>query len=348
MQTLIIGAGLAGLALAESLERRGQPYTLLEARARFGGRIKTQHHGAGAFDMGPAWFWPGQPRIAALIDRLGLEKFDQYAEGALTFEDAQGRVQHGRGMSSMQGSWRLKGGFGALTDALANQLPATRKRLNAQVTVLTKTADGITATLSNGTQISADQVVLSLPPRVAATLSYSPALPKAALQSMQDIPTWMAGQAKALAVYETPFWRINGLSGDAQSRYGPMVEIHDASPADGGPYALFGFIGVPPSARLDQNILRQHIKSQLGRLFGPQAADPLTLFVKDWAFDPYTATDLDQAPLYAHPSYGLPQDLTDVWDGRLHFGGTEVAPQFGGYLEGALEAAENILSLCRK
>jgi len=39
----------------------------------------------------------------------------------------------------------------------------------------------------------------------------------------------------------------------------------------------------------------------------------------------------------------MPPALTDLWDGRLHFAGTEVAPTFGGYIEGALEAAENVL-----
>jgi monoamine oxidase len=29
----------------------------------------------------------------------------------------------------------------------------------------------------------------------------------------------------------------------------------------------------------------------------------------------------------------------------LHFAGTEVAPIFGGYIEGALEAAENVLDV---
>lgn len=343
MKTLIIGGGLSGLALADALETGGQDYILVEARNRFGGRIMTEHHGASYFDMGPAWFWPGQPRIAALIDRLGLEKFDQFAEGILTFEDERGQVQRGRGFASMQGAWRLKGGLGALTRTLAEHLPARRKRLNAMVTTLNKTDTTLTATLSNGDTLQADRVVLALPPRVAAKIEYAPALSQNAIQSMQGVPTWMAGQAKAIAVYETPFWREDGLSGDAQSRCGPMVEIHDASPAQGGPYALFGFIGFPPQDRTDEQILRQQLHHQLIRLFGPKAGEPAKLFVKDWAIDPHTSTKADQAPLYAHPTFGLPRALSELWDDTLYFAGTEVAPQFGGYLEGALEAAENVL-----
>jgi monoamine oxidase len=128
------------------------------------------------------------------------------------------------------------------------------------------------------------------------------------------------------------------------SRKGPMGEIHDASPADGGSYALFGFIGVPPRGRTDEHQLRQQLCAQLLRLFGPQAAEPSQLYIKDWALDPFTATEADNAPLYAHPTYGLPLEMTNLCHNTLHFAGTEVAPAFGGYIEGALEAAENCLS----
>ena len=46
------------------------------------------------------------------------------------------------------------------------------------------------------------------------------------------------------------------------------------------------------------------------------------------------------AVFFAHPNYGLPCVLSGLWDEALVFGGTEVAPTFGGFLEGALEAAE--------
>ena len=340
MKTLIIGGGLSGLALADRLEAAGHDYLLVEARDRFGGRIQTQYLDDGYFDMGPAWFWPGQPRIAALVERLSLEKFDQFSAGDLTFEDPHGQVQHGRGFSSMEGSWRLKGGLQALTQSLADRLPDDRKLLNAQVRSLINTDQGIIAHLANGDRIPADQVVLALPPRVAAEITFTPDLPLAARTSMQQIATWMAGQAKAIAVYDTPFWRDAGLSGDATSTFGPLVEVHDASPAEGGPFALFGFIGIPPQSRGDEPRLRQHIQAQLIRLFGPDAAAPKQLYIKDWAFDQNTSTQADLEPLYAHPDYGLPQAMAHLWDGKIRFAGTEVAPQFGGYIEGALEAAD--------
>jgi monoamine oxidase len=342
-QTLIIGGGLSGLAIARTLHDQGADFVLLEARARFGGRIMSVHHGGAAFDMGPAWVWPGQPRIAALAARMGLSTFEQYSAGAQSFEDAGGRVMHADGPAAMAGAWRLRGGCGALTDALARGLPQTRRRTDSAVTALARDSAGITATLADGTQLAAQRVILALPPRLAARLTYTPALPSAAMAALADVPTWMAGQAKALAVFEAPFWRSAGLSGDAMSRRGPMVEIHDASPAAGGPFALFGFIGTPPEARIDEARLRIQVRAQLVRLFGPPAADPAALFLKDWAHDPHTATAADRQPLLAHPVYGMPGALHGVWDGALRFAGSEMAPLTGGYLEGALEAAEAAL-----
>ncbi|MEM7732697.1 MAG: NAD(P)/FAD-dependent oxidoreductase [Pseudomonadota bacterium] len=344
MTTLIIGGGLSGLALADLLERKGQEYHLLDARDRFGGRITTEHVGDGYFDMGPAWFWPGQPRIEQLVARLGLAKFAQHAAGELTFEDENGRVQRGFGFASMAGSWRLKGGLTQLTNALADRVPEPRKRLNAQVAHLERRGSMCRATLLDGSIMDADRVVLAMPPRIAATITFSPGLPEAAEQAMVNVPTWMAGQAKAVVVYDTPFWRDAGLSGDAMSRRGPMVEIHDASPAEGGPHALFGFIGVPAEARADEQLLRQAVESQLVRLFGEDAASPRAVLIKDWAFDPLTATPADATPHYSHPAYGLPGALRNLWDGRLIMAGTEVAQSYGGYIEGALEAAEAALS----
>ena len=119
-----------------------------------------------------------------------------------------------------------------------------------------------------------------------------------------------------------------------------MVECHDASPSEGGPYAIFGFIGIPPESRRDTEALRQQLRTQMARLYGPRAQNPRHLFLKDWAADPFTATEFDRQPVHAHPDYGLPRVLAGLWDNRLILGGTEVAPTFGGFLEGALEAAE--------
>ncbi|MEM7442131.1 MAG: FAD-dependent oxidoreductase [Pseudomonadota bacterium] len=351
VDVLIVGGGLAGLSLAQRLEQKGIDYLLLEARDRLGGRILTKSVGVngntGSFDLGPAWFWPGQPRIAALVRNFELEVFDQYSAGELTFEDEAGRVVRGQGFASMEGSLRLAGGMGALIERLRDCLPSDRIRLDRPVTRLSPEGREIVATAEakDGAKetINASQVVLAIPPRVAAdTIDFLPEMPSKALKAMRQVPTWMAGHAKIVAVYERPFWREAGLSGDAMSHRGPMVEIHDASPPSGGPYALFGFVGTPPGSRRDNaDRLIDLARVQLGRLFGEQTARPSEIMLQDWAFEPATSTALDLTPLQFHPTYGTPRPLANIWEGRLILASTETAAQFGGYLEGALEASDN-------
>ncbi len=345
---LIVGGGLSGLSLADRLARSGVDFLLVEAQDRLGGRILTEEISGGQFDLGPAWFWPGQPKMADMVRRFSLPVFEQYATGDLIYQDQSGAVQRGRGYASMQGSLRLGGGMGSLTSALADVIDADRFFLGTALRSLTY-EDGLITTKLDGSgqtdEVRAKRVVLAVPPRVVAeALAFHPTLDATQTDAMSRIPTWMAGQAKILAVYEKPHWRDAGLSGDAMSQRGPMVEIHDASPIEGGAYALFGFVGVSPEARVTHKdeVMRLAL-DQLQTMFGPSMGEPLNLVIKDWATMPEIATSEDHAPIRSHPRYGLPPDLRGLWDGNLHLASTEAGQHFGGFLEGALEAAEATL-----
>jgi monoamine oxidase len=339
----IVGGGLTGLALAYGLHQAGMDFQLFEARAMLGGRIAALTTPVGAVDLGPSWFWPGQPRIARLVEELGLRAFPQHAIGDVCYEDERGAVHRGMGLASMEGSFRLEGGMQSLIKGLAARLPQERLHLSCRVTDIVK--DG-RLFIDGGRWCEAEHVVLALPPRIAATLRFQPAPEPDTLRHLAAIPTWMAGHAKFVAVYDTPFWRRDGLSGDAMSRRGPLAEIHDASGPHEAPAALFGFLGVPaPLRRGREDELSAAALQQLARIFGPEAAAPMTTALMDWAAQPETATDADAILPAGHPPYGLPTALVGTWEGRLHFASTETASHMGGLMEGALASAERVLDL---
>ncbi len=355
MQTevFIAGAGLAGLSLAASLQKRGIDYWLAEARDRIGGRILSAEFGAtgnvsSIADLGPSWIWPGQAHIAALLTELGIGVFEQYSAGRLIYEDELGQVRRDLDYSSMAGSLRIDGGIARVTDGLAASLDSAAIHLSRRVCAIREDQDGYRIELAHpgGTlEVAARKVVFAMPPRLIASLiEFEPALPEAIIQEMTSIPTWMAGHAKLFAFYEQPFWRAEGLSGDGISRRGPLMEIHDASAENPGHGVLFGFVGLAAGSVLrEPSRLIDDAVKQLENMYGAAAATPLDVTLQDWAGEEFTATEADQV-ISQHPPYGLPPGMATLADKDLLFASTEMAPQFGGFIEGALEASQEVLA----
>ncbi len=347
IDTIIVGGGLSGIYAAWLLSRSNLSCLVLEARERIGGRILCPEHQGFHPDLGPSWYWPEiHPRMACLIQSLGLEGYPQFETGQGRIQRADGTARTVRTGPMAPQSWRLSGGMQALLTALAEGLPAGAVRCGHPVCEIEKTPYGVQVSVGELekaplARFTARRVILALPPRLAAgSILFTPELSHPLTQAMLKTGTWMAGQAKFSALYEKPFWREMGLSGQAFSERGPAGEVHDGSSRNGGPYGLTGFLGIPAAQRRTGDRLNEAILAQLAVLFGSEAARPMAFFYQDWAQERFTATMYDQPPMYAHPRYGAPAGKTSIWDAAVHFAGTETAPMSGGYLEGALEAAE--------
>lgn len=355
----IVGAGLSGLYAAYRLQQMGiTDFVVLEARQEPGGRILTLSSSqmtaakpgdavaTDFFDFGPSWFWPGyQVQLGRLVDELGLQQYGQHETGDMVVERSREMpVLRMAGYKSAPASMRLIGGMRALTDALLNHLDQERIHTSQTVHRLRRMEGGVEVDSrdARGSEMTwkATHVLLALPPRlVQASIEFSPALPASLSLSWKETPTWMAPHAKYFAVYETPFWREQGLSGVGRSSVGPMLEIHDASTPQGRA-ALFGFIGVPATARKvfgDKELLAL-CRAQLERMFGPQAADPSAEFIKDWAADPFTAVEADRTGVGQHVDAPPFSASAGPWLGHLTGVGSEWSSRFPGYLAGAVEA----------
>ncbi|WP_017221601.1 flavin monoamine oxidase family protein [Moritella dasanensis] len=364
---VIIGGGLSGLYAAYLLEQQGKDYILLEGRNRLGGRIYTEDQ----FDMGPSWFWPDMhPRITQLIDELHLPVFPQHDKGAFLFDKYENKapLRYESGYAGSPPSMRVAGGMQTVIDGIKTKLTDEHIICNAKATHVEYYAEHsaehqdrysiVTAEINGATQtIQTRQVIFAMPLRLLAnSIKFTPALPKQVQNKFAATATWMAAHAKFFAVYDTPFWRETGLSGSASSQVGPLAEIHDASTIDAtnsatssGNGALFGFVGIDAHTR--QSAGNELIKSlavkQLVRMYGEQAAQPIDVKLVDWSQKILTATDADKNAPSAHPHYGLRDihsALIPVNQQGWYFAGTESAEENGGYIEGALEAAEMVMS----
>ena len=318
---LIVGGGISGLHTAYQLQKRGIDFILVDARERLGGRILSKNYGLNdtydskkaAYDLGPSWFWPGQKNMEALVHELGLADsvFQQPGSDETIYEDQQGNIQKGFYGISMQGIYRMKAGIRQFISAFEEKITPESIKTSAVVNTLEYRDNGILTSLTENKsinnksnyQITSNRVVIALPPRIAmSSIQFKPLLPESRVSELNSYATWMAGQAKIVAIYDKPFWLEQGLSGDAISQLGPLREIHDASPyhteSDESihqQYALFGFIGVPADDRKgNESNIKKATVTQLVRMFGKDAANPSSLILKDWAQEIFTSTQADQ------------------------------------------------------
>ena len=341
-EVLIAGGGLAGLAAAWQLHRHGVDVILLEARERVGGRAHTLNIRGGLFDFGPTWVWPNQPTMASLLTHFGLTTFPQYCKGELIHQQEDGTLRRDRSMKPVRGALRISDGVGALVDALRNDLPSERVQLNTAVQTFIAENEKVVVKIGDAgseTTLTAEQVAIAFPLRLAANCRYSPDLDGTTRRYLRQTPTWMAGQAKFIAIYDLPFWRYDGLSGAVLSCIGPLAGIHDASPnSKAAPYGLFAFLGIDSATRsaMTEEKLIASILAQLVDLFGSVAGSPREVKIVDWSNDPWTATEADRKNLWgSRPEY-VPIELSEPWQGRLRFIVTETAETDGGLMEGAL------------
>ncbi|WP_299685170.1 NAD(P)/FAD-dependent oxidoreductase [uncultured Tateyamaria sp.] len=343
---LVIGAGIAGLVAARVLHRAGQDVTVIEARDRLGGRALTRD----GIDLGPAWIWPAmQPRVAALVQTLGLELLPQYETGDFVYE-AQNGIRRGAFPQRYGDAARVRGGIGALAARLAEDLPDGTIQYEQPVTGLDLTAPPL-VTLSDGAVLTPDRLIVAVPAPILATWAVSPDWATDRRAAMTRWPTWMAAHAKVVARYDRAFWRDAGLSGSAISHVGPLAEVTDQSDPDTGIFAVFGFVSWPHMLRQDTKALKHAAIDQLIRLFGTEAATPRALHLLDWASEPFTATDADRSAPQGHPPYGLPELSIPVGN-RVFFAGAELSADNGGLIEGAVEtgeaAAQALLTAARR
>ncbi len=238
---------------------------------------------------------------------------------------------------------RVVGGSVLIAERMAEQLGA-RVRLGHPVRRVEQDDGGTRVITRTGEVYEAGRVIVTLPPTLAGRLEYQPALPSWRDQLTQRLP---AGSViKVFATYEEPFWRTDGLTGQAASDTGPVKVTFDNSPPSGRPGILLGFIEANEArswARRSPSERRRATLSCFARYFGPRAGQADEYIERDWM-----AEEFSRGCYGAHFAPG-------VWTaygpalreamGRIHWAGAECAPVWNGYMEGAVRSGEHAADL---
>ncbi|GAA5007138.1 FAD-dependent oxidoreductase [Streptomyces siamensis] len=194
---------------------------------------------------------------------------------------------------------------------------------------------------ADGTTVTARRVVVALPPPLAARIAYDPLLPADRDQLCQRLP--MGSIGKAIAVYDTPFWRADGLNGQVVSDTGTVRSTFDNSPPDASYGALMGFIEADEmrasdSATVDE--VKAAVLKDYAVYFGDKAKSPTSFVLQRWDNEGYSrGGPVAYAPPGVLTEYG-PALRRPV--GGIHWAGTETSTYWNGYMDGAVRSGERV------
>jgi monoamine oxidase len=238
---------------------------------------------------------------------------------------------------------RFVGGSQRVPLWLAEQL-GDRVRLSAPVRQIDQSGTAVRI-VADGCELHAEQVIVAVPPNLAGRILYEPALPPNRDLLTQQMPQGMT--TKCHAVYEEPFWRADGFSGEAVSERGPIGVIFDNSPPEApdrgsrSPGVLVGFMTGTPArevAELPPERRKEVVLDCFSRLFGERARTPTRFIERSWEREEWTR---------GCPTCRFPPGGWTAWGpylrapvGRIHWAGTETATAWSGYMEGAVQSGE--------
>ncbi|MFE9443139.1 flavin monoamine oxidase family protein [Streptomyces sp. NPDC006602] len=234
---------------------------------------------------------------------------------------------------------RFVGGSQQVPVRLAATL-GDRVVLNAPVRSITRSGTKYVVT-ADGVTVTARRVVVALPPPLAARITYDPLLPAARDQLTQRMP--MGSIGKAIAVYDTPFWRADGLNGQVVSDTGVVRSTFDNSPPDASHGALMGFIEADEMRAYDAasaDEVKAAVLKDYAVYFGDKAKSPTSFVLQRWDNESFSrGGPVAFAPPGVLTQYGaaLRRPVGDI-----HWAGTETSTYWNGFMDGAVRSGERV------
>ena len=230
---------------------------------------------------------------------------------------------------------RFTGGSQRLCELMAADLDVV---LGAPVRRVEQEADGVLVR-ADGAELRAARAIVAVPVPLGAAIAWSPPLPYDRVGLVQRMA--MGSVVKCMAVYDEPFWRADGLSGQAAALDGPVKVVYDNSPPGGRPGVLLGFFearAAQAAMRMGAEDRRTTVLTAFARFFGPGALSPARYVDQAWGEDEWSRG--------CYGAYLPPGGWTGFGPalrrpvGRVHWAGAETAAIWNGYMDGAVSSGE--------
>lgn len=241
---------------------------------------------------------------------------------------------------SIEGGYQenlVAGGAGSIAERVAAEL-GDAVHLNAPVRRIAQRSDRVLVECPD-VEVSARHAVVAVPPALALEIEFEPVLPDDRLTLYRH--STAGPETKTLLVYDEPFWRARGLSGQSAHAGSPAEVTLDATPAAGRPGVIASFTFGPVAERidtLDAGHRRRLVLDAMVERFGERAASPSEFIETAWWHEEWT-----RGCSMAHWSPGILTrygSLLRVPFGRIHWAGTETATMSYGSIDGAIRSGE--------
>jgi monoamine oxidase len=266
--------------------------------------------------------WTSDPSEVSLLHALYLIRS---ADGLNRLLEVEGGYQQDR----------VSGGAMAIAERMADDL-ADSIVIETPAREIDQDASGATV-WGDGIEVRAKRVIVAIPPTLAGHLQYEPQLPSARTLLMQRMPS--GSIIKITVVYELPFWRADGLSGQSVAADSLIETTLDASPESGMPGVIAAFAFGPRArtlAAFDEAERQRYVLAALTERFGRRATNPLYYEEQDWAADRWSG-----GCYLAHMPPGVLTQFGRTLRapvGRIHWAGTETATVSHGTIDGAIRS----------
>ena len=235
---------------------------------------------------------------------------------------------------------RFVGGSQAISLRMAAEL-GDAVRLEAPVRSIDTRGDGVVVE-AGGERVSAGRAIVAVAPAVIPRISFDPPLSGRRYHLYSKMPPGYV--IKVMARYETPFWRRDGLTGQAGSPEHPLAITFDNSPRDGSCGVLLGFLEGKHGRRaaaMKPEVRRALVIDGFATYFGERARGEVLEYVEqDWANEEWI-----RGGYGAHLGTGVWTQYGSLLrepEGRIHWAGAETSPVWNGYMDGAVRSGERV------
>lgn len=185
--------------------------------------------------------------------------------------------------------------------------------------------------------VTAKKCIITIPPALQNSIRFDPILPQRRAQLLQRMP--MGAAMKCFCIYEKPFWRKKGFSGQIVSDTFPVKVTFDCTDKDDDFGVLLTFIEAQNARdfiELPQEERKEKILNGLVPYFGNEARNIMEYTDKCWTEEEWSrGCYAGNMPPGVMTQFG--KTIREPFQ-HIHWAGTETAMKWNGYMDGAVES----------